>query len=241
MTFSPRPAPLALLLLTLACGGGDKTSASVGPGSTTADDSSGAGSTTTAPTTGAPTTGSGTSESSTSTSTSTSTGTTGDSSSGATTEVVCGAQGKSCAMGEPCCLGLDCCAGVPVPRGMEFCSNECPISDRNRKTDLAAIDPADILDRVVALPISTWRYREDAPDVRHLGPMAQDFRAAFGLWDRDTMIFPLDATGVSMAAIQALHARLLAAEAENEDLRARLAKIEAKIEANTEARGERAP
>ena len=144
-------------------------------------------------------------------------------------------------MGEPCCLGLDCCAGVPVPRGMEFCSNECPISDRNRKTDLAAIDPADILDRVVALPISTWRYREDAPDVRHLGPMAQDFRAAFGLWDRDTMIFPLDATGVSMAAIQALHARLLAAEAENEDLRARLAKIEAKIEANTEARGERAP
>ena len=40
---------------------------------------------------------------------------------------------------------------------------------------------------------------------------------------------------------QALHARLLAAEAENEDLRARLAKIEAKIEANTEARSERAP
>lgn len=240
MTFSPRPAPLALLLLTLACGGGDKTSASVGTSSTTADDSSSSGSTT-APTTAttAPTTGSGTSEPSTSTSTST--GTTGDSSSGATTEVVCGAQGKSCAMGEPCCLGLDCCAGVPVPRGMEFCSNECPISDRNRKTDLAAIDPADILDRVVALPISTWRYREDAPDVRHLGPMAQDFRAAFGLWDRDTMIFPLDATGVSMAAIQALHARLLAAEAENEDLRARLANIEAIIEANTEARSERAP
>ncbi|MBK7828084.1 MAG: tail fiber domain-containing protein [Nannocystis sp.] len=98
----------------------------------------------------------------------------------------------------------------------------CPISDRNLKTEFAAIDPADVLRRVVALPLSTWRYRKDEPGVRHLGPMAQDFHAAFGLWNSDTMIFPLDASGVSMAAIQGLHARLVAAEAENEDLRARL-------------------
>ena len=61
--------------------------------------------------------------------------------------------------------------------------------------------------------------------------MAQDFHAAFGLWDRDTMIFPLDATGVSMAAIQGLHTRLVAAEAENEDLKARLNRLEARLEA----------
>jgi hypothetical protein len=113
---------------------------------------------------------------------------------------------------------------------MEFCGDTCPMSDRNLKTDIAAIDPADILRRVVALPVSSWRYRQDQPGVRHLGPMAQDFHAAFGLWDRDTMIFPLDATGVSMAAIQGLHARLLAAEAENEELRARLDRLERRLD-----------
>ncbi|MBK9753522.1 MAG: tail fiber domain-containing protein [Nannocystis sp.] len=106
----------------------------------------------------------------------------------------------------------------------------CPISDRNLKTEFAAIDPAEVLRRVVALPLSTWRYRKDEPQVRHLGPMAQDFHAAFGLWNSDTMIFPLDASGVSMAAIQGLHARLVAAEAENEDLRARLNRLEQRLE-----------
>jgi len=105
----------------------------------------------------------------------------------------------------------------------------CPKSDRNAKTDLAEIDPAEVLRKVVALPLSSWRYREDLPAVRHLGPMAQDFHAAFGLWNSDTMIFPLDASGVSMAAIQGLHARLVAAEAENEALRARLERLERRL------------
>ena len=118
---------------------------------------------------------------------------------------------------------------MPVPEGKEFCSDNCPISDRNLKTDIAAIDADDVLRRVAALPISSWRYRKDGPEVRHLGPMAQDFRAAFGLWDTGRMIFPLDASGVSLAAIQALHRRIVAAEAENEDLRARLERLEARL------------
>jgi hypothetical protein len=144
---------------------------------------------------------------------------------------VCSGQGESCAApGQLCCRGLDCCAGVPVPMGQEFCSNNCPISDRNAKTEFAAIDAADVLRRVVALPITSWRYRKDGPEVRHVGPMAQDFHAAFGLWNSDTMIFPLDASGVSMAAIQALHARVVAAEAENEELRARLDRLERRLD-----------
>jgi predicted nucleic acid-binding Zn ribbon protein len=126
---------------------------------------------------------------------------------------------------------LDCCAGVPVPAGEEFCSDNCPMSDRNAKTDLRAVDPGAILARVVALDITTWRYRKDAADVRHLGPMAQDFKAAFGLWDTDRMIFPLDAAGVSLAAIQGLHRRLVAAEAENDELRARLDRLERRLAA----------
>jgi len=41
--------------------------------------------------------------------------------------------------------------------------------------------------------------------VRHMGPMAQDFWAAFGLWDNDKSITTVDADGVAPAAIQALH------------------------------------
>ncbi len=250
MTF-PLVRPLLPPLLLVACGdGGGKTSdsgdsetatassngtaatdtPSTGQPSTSGSGSESASSTSPGTSTGPETTGTGTGTTSTgSTGTTGTTGTTGDtgSSSGSSSGgPVCSADGASCAKGELCCDGLDCCAGIPVPPGKEFCSASCPISDRNLKTEFAAIDPAEVLRHVVDLPISTWRYRKDEPGVRHLGPMAQDFHAAFGLWDRDTMIFPLDATGVSMAAIQGLHTRLVAAEAENEDLRARLERLE---------------
>ena len=67
----------------------------------------------------------------------------------------------------------------------------------------------DILERLVALPVSTWTYGFDHDSVRHLGPMAQDFAAAFGLGDDEKMINLVDANGVTMAAIQALHRRVV--------------------------------
>ncbi len=76
-------------------------------------------------------------------------------------------------------------------------------SDVNAKQDIEAIDSAAILAKVVAMPISKWSYK-DAPDTRHLGPMAQDFRAAFSLGNTDTGIATLDSSGVALAAIQAL-------------------------------------
>ena len=210
------------------------TSTATGATSTsgaTAGNTSGTGEATTTATTSTSTTSTSTTGTSTTTGdgTGTTTGTTTTDPAGTTgtTGEACQGQGMSCAgIGALCCQGLECCAGVPVPEGKEFCSNNCPISDRNLKTDFAEIDPAQVLSRVVELPISTWRYRKDGPEVRHLGPMAQDFHAAFGLWDTDRMIFPLDASGVSFAAIQALNTRLVAAEADNEALRARLDRLE---------------
>ncbi len=82
-------------------------------------------------------------------------------------------------------------------------------SDVNAKQDIEAIDSAAILAKVVAMPINEWSYK-DAPDTRHLGPMAQDFRAAFGLGNTDTGIATLDSSGVALAAIQALNGKLVA-------------------------------
>jgi len=76
-------------------------------------------------------------------------------------------------------------------------------SDRNVKEGFESVDPREILVAVAALPIERWSYRGET--ARHLGPMAQDFAAAFGLGADDRHIFPLDAAGVALAALQGLH------------------------------------
>lgn len=76
-------------------------------------------------------------------------------------------------------------------------------SDRNHKTDLQPVDSRAVLDGVVNLPLATWRFVHDT-NTLHLGPMAQDFRAAFGLGPDDRHITMVDADGVALAAIQAL-------------------------------------
>jgi len=102
-------------------------------------------------------------------------------------------------------------------------------SDRALKTGVTAVAPRDILHRVAALPIASWEYK-NAPGVRHVGPMAQDFHAAFGLGDSDRTIGVVDASGVALAAIQGLNAKLEATVAEQAreiaDLRDRLAQVE---------------
>jgi hypothetical protein len=75
-----------------------------------------------------------------------------------------------------------------------------------------------ILERVSKLPVSYWSY-EFEPGVRHLGPMAQDFAAAFGLGRTNRMIDGIDANGIALTAIQALHRRVEHLEAEVAELR----------------------
>jgi len=76
-------------------------------------------------------------------------------------------------------------------------------SDRNRKQDFQAISPREILAKVSALPVTTWRYTNSP--VPHIGPMAQDFKAAFDLGEDDKHISAGDGIGVALAAIQGLH------------------------------------
>jgi hypothetical protein len=53
--------------------------------------------------------------------------------------------------------------------------------------------------------MATWSYKSDANAVLHMGPMAQDFYAAFRLGATDRAYDPIDAHGVALAAIQALY------------------------------------
>ncbi|MBN9688759.1 MAG: VCBS repeat-containing protein [Verrucomicrobia bacterium] len=103
-------------------------------------------------------------------------------------------------------------------------------SDRNAKENLRPVDPVAVLEKVVSLPLSEWNYRQD-PGTRHLGPMAQDFHAAFGVGPDDRHITTVDADGVALAAIQGLNQKLEEARQENEELRARLDRLERMLEA----------
>ena len=101
-------------------------------------------------------------------------------------------------------------------------------SDRNLKTDVSRIDDAAVLDKVAALPIARWSYKSER-GVRHVGPMAQDFYAAFKVGEDDKHITSVDEDGVALAAIKALHARVGTLTAENARLRAASASQSATI------------
>ena len=81
------------------------------------------------------------------------------------------------------------------------------ISDRNAKEHFAPIRLAEILDKIASLPISEWNYKTDT-GTRHVGPMAQDFQAAFQLSTDDKHISVVDEGGVALAAIQGLNRKV---------------------------------
>jgi hypothetical protein len=104
------------------------------------------------------------------------------------------------------------------------------MSDRNAKENVQPVDTRGVLEKVAALPVSTWNYKSQSSDVRHIGPMAQDFKAAFGVGASDTGITTVDADGVALAAIQGLNEKLQEElrrrDVENAVLRQRLAALE---------------
>ena len=80
-------------------------------------------------------------------------------------------------------------------------------SDRNAKQDFKPVNVREVLEKVVGLPISEWRYKTQS-DARHIGPMAQDFHAAFAVGRDEKHITSVDADGVALAAIQGLNEKL---------------------------------
>ena len=107
-------------------------------------------------------------------------------------------------------------------------------SSRAFKQAFEAIDASDILTRVLQLPLSRWRYR-NSDEGMHLGPMAEDFAAAFGLGGSPQHISTVDADGVALAAIQGLNTKLeyenAALRNETEALRAALDDMLARLSA----------
>ena len=97
-------------------------------------------------------------------------------------------------------------------------------SDRNLKENFKPVSAREMLDKVATLPISRWNYKQDASS-EHVGPMAQDFYAAFSVGPDDKHITTIDESGVALAAIQGLNQKLEETRAENADLKQELAEL----------------
>jgi type VI secretion system secreted protein VgrG len=116
-------------------------------------------------------------------------------------------------------------------------------SDRDSKEQFTEVNPLEVLDRLSSLPISKWNYKAQGGEI-HLGPMAQDFHAAFGLnGNDDKHISTVDEGGVALAAIQGLNQKVEGGtqkteleiqrlKIENAELKTRLEKLEQLIAGN---------
>ena len=102
-------------------------------------------------------------------------------------------------------------------------------SDRNVKENLVPVDTRQALERVTQMPISTWNYKTQDKSIRHLGPMAQDFHAAFAVGEDDKHINNLDEEGVALAAIQGLNQKVEEKEAEIQQLKESVVKLQALV------------
>ena len=115
---------------------------------------------------------------------------------------------------------------VPLPERLELLGLRLvtgPLRRRRRRDPLPPpLTAEQTAERLFRLPVRYWTY-DFEPGVRHLGPMSQDFAAAFGLARTNRKIHLEDAAGIQLIAIQVLHRRLAEVEHEIESLKARLA------------------
>jgi hypothetical protein len=133
-------------------------------------------------------------------------------------------------------------AGVKLNPGAGSWSS---VSDRALKENIITVDGKGVLRKLMAVPMARWNYKAQDSRIRHMGPMAQDFYAAFGLGEDDKHISTVDADGVALAAIQGLHEivrekdeKVSSLEKKNADLESRLVALEELVEKLTDHQGE---
>jgi hypothetical protein len=114
-------------------------------------------------------------------------------------------------------------------------------SDRELKAALRPVDTALVLEGVANLDITTWSYTSEGGGVRHMGPMAQDFHAQFGLGSDETSIATLDSDGVALASIQALYQKVQDLDTRVISQEERIAELEAQMEAQAAERSRPLP
>jgi hypothetical protein len=111
------------------------------------------------------------------------------------------------------------------------------ISDKNAKKNFRPVDSESVLEKLAGIPVEQWNYKWEADSsTPHIGPMAQEFKAAFYPGRDDKGISTLEFDGVELAAIQGLNEKLRQKDAKIGELEKRLGELEAVVKALVERR-----
>jgi len=113
-------------------------------------------------------------------------------------------------------------AGVVLAPGAGSWSS---VSDRKLKANFARVDGQEVLRKLASIPIETWNLTSQDPSIRHIGPVAQDFAAAFRVGEDNTRISTVDADGVALAALQGVYQLLQKKDTEIRELKLELAEL----------------
>jgi hypothetical protein len=111
--------------------------------------------------------------------------------------------------------------GVTLASNSNAWASTC---DSLNKEDFREVDRRELLEQLAALRVRNYKMKDQDDGTRHIGPVAQDFHAAFGVGENNTSINMADMDGVTLAAIQALYEQ-------NQELARRVAELEARLAA----------
>lgn len=107
-------------------------------------------------------------------------------------------------------------------------------SDVTLKEHFRDLDGENVLSKLAQMSIREWSYKSQDTSIRHAGPTAQDFRAAFGLGESSVGINSIDVDGIALRAIQALEERTRALNQtlarENDALKAALVALQERLD-----------
>ncbi len=111
----------------------------------------------------------------------------------------------------------DSTAGVYMRHGQSGWSN---YSDRNKKENFTPVDGEWLLGKIRNISVTEWNYKKCDPTIKYIGPMAQDFYAAFHLGGTDSLgINSISIDGVNLAGVKALENRTAIMQKEIEQLK----------------------
>jgi hypothetical protein len=110
---------------------------------------------------------------------------------------------------------------LPAGSGVFNCT-----SSKFTKQNFIMASGEDVLSKLRRIPVSSWNYISEGQQVRHIGPMAEDFYEAFRLGTGNTSIGVQDLAGVSLAAVKALDERTRQLDERTEELRKKSAEVD---------------
>jgi hypothetical protein len=106
-------------------------------------------------------------------------------------------------------------------------------SDVNSKENFTPVDGDELLEQIAQLSITLWNYKGNS-QAEHIGPTAQDFKAAFGVGANDKSISTIDPAGIALAAIKALNGKMQELNAKTsqlEDQAREISQLKAELDA----------